>query len=31
MANSQTERELRRLCIDTQEDRLPLEQGGRQL
>ena len=31
MANSQTERELRQLCIDTQEDCLPPEQGGRQL
>ena len=31
MANSRTERELRRLRIDTQEDRLPPEQGGRQL
>ena len=31
MANSRTERELRRLRIDTQEDHLPPEQGGRQL
>ena len=31
MANSQTERELRPLRIDTQEDRLAAEQDGRQL
>ena len=31
MANPWTERELRRLRINTREDQLPPEQGGRQL